>query len=157
MTVDEAGFDAAMDAQRERARAASHVQDGRAARLRRRRRRAFRGYETLSDEGRVVALYKDGDAGRLAVDRASAASSCSTARRSTPSPAARSAIAASSRKGGTCLTLFAVDDTQKIQPDVFGHVGEVKTGELKVGDTRRGARSITTRAAARCATTRRRT
>src|SRR5205814_2394322 len=38
-------------------------------------------------------------------------------------------------KGGVCLTLFAVEDTQKIQPDVAGHVGEIKTGELKVGDT----------------------
>ena len=38
-------------------------------------------------------------------------------------------------KGGACLTLFAVDDTQKIQADVFGHIGAVKTGELKVGDT----------------------
>ena len=37
--------------------------------------------------------------------------------------------------GGVCLTLFAVDDTQKIQPDVFGHHGVVVTGELKVGDT----------------------
>ena len=36
---------------------------------------------------------------------------------------------------GACLTLFAVHDTQKIQPDVFGHHGEVKTGELRVGDT----------------------
>jgi len=34
-------------------------------------------------------------------------------------------------KGGACLTLFAVDDTQKIQPDVIGHFGEVKTGELR--------------------------
>ena len=34
-----------------------------------------------------------------------------------------------------CLTLFAVDDTQKIQPDVFGHHGVVVTGELKAGDT----------------------
>ena len=32
--------------------------------------------------------------------------------------------------GGT----FAVDDTQKIQPDVFGHQGTLKTGTLKVGD-----------------------
>ena len=38
-------------------------------------------------------------------------------------------------KGGTCLTLFEVQDTQKIQPDVFGHHGVVKTGELAVGDT----------------------
>jgi len=37
--------------------------------------------------------------------------------------------------GGVCLTLFAVEDTQKIQADVFGHVGEVKTGELKLGDS----------------------
>ncbi|MFM7462194.1 MAG: DHHA1 domain-containing protein, partial [Burkholderiales bacterium] len=35
---------------------------------------------------------------------------------------------------GVCLTLFAVEDTQKIQADVFGHFGRVKTGELKVGD-----------------------
>ena len=38
-------------------------------------------------------------------------------------------------KGGICLTLFEVQDTQKIQPDVFGHHGVVKTGELAVGDT----------------------
>jgi alanyl-tRNA synthetase len=38
-------------------------------------------------------------------------------------------------KGGTCLTLFAVEDTQKIQPEVFGHHGVVKTGELAIGDT----------------------
>ena len=50
-------------------------------------------------------------------------------------------------KGGACLTLFAVEDTQKIQPDVVGHVGEVKTGELREGDTRRRAASTTTRAA----------
>ncbi|MGH8801370.1 MAG: DHHA1 domain-containing protein, partial [Casimicrobiaceae bacterium] len=34
-----------------------------------------------------------------------------------------------------CLTLFAVTDTQKIEPDVIGHVGEIKTGELQIGDT----------------------
>src|SRR6185503_15945636 len=36
---------------------------------------------------------------------------------------------------GACLTLFSVHDTQKVQPDVFGHHGEVKTGEIKIGDT----------------------
>src|SRR5207253_7448258 len=38
-------------------------------------------------------------------------------------------------RGGTCLTLFEVRDTQKIQPDVFGHHGLLKTGELGPGDT----------------------
>ncbi len=37
-------------------------------------------------------------------------------------------------KSGACLTLFAVHDTQKIQAEVFGHHGEVKTGELALGD-----------------------
>jgi alanyl-tRNA synthetase len=38
-------------------------------------------------------------------------------------------------KGGVCLTLFAVEDTQKIQAEVFGHFGTVVNGELNVGDT----------------------
>jgi len=38
-------------------------------------------------------------------------------------------------KGGVCLTLFEVQDTQKLQPDVFGHHGLMKNGELNVGDT----------------------
>src|SRR4029079_242371 len=29
---------------------------------------------------------------------------------------------------------FSVDDTQKIQPEVFGHHGTVKSGTLKAGD-----------------------
>ncbi len=33
-----------------------------------------------------------------------------------------------------CLTLFAVHDAQKVQPDVVGHHGTMKTGELRVGD-----------------------
>ena len=60
-------------------------------------------------------------------------------------------------KGGACLTLFAVNDTQKIQPDVFGHIGEVKTGELQGRRHRRRAGRPRRRAAARCATTRPRT
>src|SRR4029079_10116099 len=35
--------------------------------------------------------------------------------------------------GGSAGT-FSVDDTQKIQPEVFGHHGTVKSGTLKVGD-----------------------
>jgi len=54
-----------------------------------------------------------------------------------------------------CLTLFAVDDTQKIQPDVFGHYGVVVTGELKVGDTV-AANVDTPRARGRCAIIRQR-
>ena len=131
--VDEAAFDAAMNAQRERARAASTFRMG--AQLDYAGpKTAFRGYESLSEEGRVVALYRDGAAvpalaagerGIVVLDR-------------TPFYAESGGQVGDRgelTKGGACLTLFAVADTQKVQPDVFGHIGEVTTGELKVGDT----------------------
>ena len=133
VTVDESGFDAAMEAQRGRARAASTFKAG--AQLDYAGpKTTFRGYESLSEEGRVVALYKDGarvealsagDRGVVVLDRTPfyAESGGQVGDRGELS------------KGGACLTLFTVEDTQKIQPDVFGHVGEVKTGELRVGDT----------------------
>ncbi len=139
VAVDEAGFDRAMNAQRERARAASPVQDRARRSPTRDRRRVFRGYETLSEEGRVVALYKDGarveslttgERGVVVLDRTPfyAESGGQVGDRGELS------------KGGACLTLFAVEDTQKIQPDVVGHVGEVKTGELRDGDHGGGRR-----------------
>ena len=133
VTVDEAGFDHAMDAQRERARAASQFRMGESLAYDGPKTR-FRGYESLSEEGRVVALYKDGakvdalvtgDRGVVVLD-------------ATPFYAESGGQVGDRgelSKGGACLTLFAVEDTQKVQPDVHGHLGEVKTGELKVGDT----------------------
>jgi len=133
VAVDETGFAAAMELQRDRARAASTFKMG--AQLDYAGpKTAFRGYESLSEEGRVVALYNEGakvdvlaagDRGVVVLDR-------------TPFYAESGGQVGDRgelTKGGTCLTLFAVDDTQKIQPDVFGHMGEVKTGELRVGDT----------------------
>ena len=133
VSVDEAAFDAAMDAQRERARAASTFRMG--AQLDYAGpKTAFRGYESLSEEGRVVALYRDG----AAVDALSAGEQGVVVLDRTPFYAESGGQVGDRgelTKGGTCLTLFAVTDTQKVQPDVFGHLGEVKTGELKVGDT----------------------
>jgi len=133
VSVDEAAFDAAMDAQRGRARAASNFKMGATVEYTG-PKTAFRGYETLSEEGRVVALYRDGakvdslttgDQGIVVLDR-------------TPFYAESGGQVGDRgelTKGGTCLTLFAVTDTQKVQADVYGHVGTVTTGELRVGDT----------------------
>jgi alanyl-tRNA synthetase len=132
VSVDEAGFDAAMGAQRDRARAASTFK---AAQLDYTGpKTAFRGYESLSEEGRVVALYKDG----VKVDALAAGDRGVVVLDRTPFHAESGGQVGDRgelTKGGTCLTLFAVEDTQKIQPDVYGHMGEVKTGELRVGDT----------------------
>jgi alanyl-tRNA synthetase len=132
-TVDMTAFDAAMAAQQERSRAASKFKAG--AQLEYSgAKTAFRGYDTLSEEGRIVALYREGspvkslsigEEGVVVLDR-------------TPFYAESGGQVGDRgelTKGGVCLTLFAVEDTQKIQPDVFGHYGTVKTGELAVGDT----------------------
>ena len=132
VTVDEAGFETAMEKQRTTARAAGKFKadtvlayDG--------PKTTFRGYESLSEEGRVIALYKDGarvdalvtgDSGIVVLDR-------------TPFYAESGGQVGDKgelSKSGVCLTLFTVEDTLKVQPDVFGHHGTVQNGELRVGD-----------------------
>ena len=67
-----------------------------------------------------MQALRSGDQGTVVLDRTP----------STPRPAARSATRALIGSGGT----FEVADTQKIQADVYGHHGALKTGTLKVGD-----------------------
>ncbi len=133
ITVDQAGFDEAMEKQRGRAREASNFKmaDGLEYRG---SKTIFDGYDTLAEEARVVALYRDGSP----VDALSTGQSGVVVLDRTPFYAESGGQVGDRgelSKSGTCLTLFAVHDTQKIQPDVFGHHGELKTGELKVGDT----------------------
>ncbi|MEP7275758.1 MAG: alanine--tRNA ligase [Betaproteobacteria bacterium] len=133
VAVDEQAFQREMDAQRQRARAASQFKAGDALAYDGAKTR-FRGYETLSDEGRVVALYRDG----VRVESLAAGERGIVVLDVTPFYAESGGQVGDRgelTKGGTCLTLFAVEDTQKVQPDAFGHTGEVKTGELRIGDT----------------------
>jgi alanyl-tRNA synthetase len=133
VSVDEAGFNAAMEAQRQRARAASQFKMGETLAYEGPKTR-FRGYDTLSEEGRVAALYREG----AQVDSLSIGERGVVVLDRTPFYAESGGQVGDRgelSKGGACLTLFAVEDTQKIQPDVYGHVGEVKTGELRIGDT----------------------
>jgi alanyl-tRNA synthetase len=133
LSVDEAAFDRAMDAQRSRARAASQFKAGDALAYDGPKTR-FDGYETLSEEAQVVALYRDG----AKVDALSTGERGIVVLSRTPFYAESGGQVGDRgelSKAGVCLTLFAVEDTQKIQPDVVGHVGEVKTGELRAGDT----------------------
>ena len=128
--VDYAGFEAAMEQQRERARAASKFQMGASVEYKG-AKTEFEGYETLAVEGaRVTAIYKEG----TSVRSIAAGEDAIAVLDRTPFYAEaggqvgdRGELVAA---GGT----FAVSDTQKIQSDVFGHHGKLRTGALKVGD-----------------------
>jgi alanyl-tRNA synthetase len=132
--IDMAAYDAAMKAQKALSKSASKFKAGGVKLEYSGAKTQFRGYESLAEEARVVALYKDG----TKTDRLAAGEEGVVVLDKTPFYAESGGQVGDRgelSKGGTCLTLFSVQDTQKIQADVFGHFGEVKTGELAVGDT----------------------
>ncbi|MFZ1545506.1 MAG: alanine--tRNA ligase [Candidatus Nitrotoga sp.] len=130
--VDEVGFNDAMTRQREQARAAGKFKI--AAGLEYEGvKTQFHGYEKLVTQGKVVALYKDG----VAVQALSAAETGIVVLDNTPFYAESGGQVGDVgvlQLSSNNPTLFVVEDTQKIQPDVFGHHGQVKSGFIKVGD-----------------------
>jgi alanyl-tRNA synthetase len=130
LRVDHAGFEEAMERQRERARAASKFQMGASVDYKG-AKTEFKGYESLAvEDARVTAIYKEGtsvrsiaagDAAIVVLDRSPFYAE------SGGQVGDRGELVAA---GGT----FVVSDTQKIQADVVGHHGTLKTGSLKVGD-----------------------
>ncbi len=131
--VDFAGFEAEMQQQRERARAASkfHVQAGMDYRG---QATEFHGYESVKVDATVVALYLDG----VAVDRLAQGQRGVVVLDKTPFYAESGGQVGDRGvlvRNITPLSTFSVDDTQKIQAEVFGHQGSVTNGEFRVGDT----------------------
>jgi alanyl-tRNA synthetase len=127
--IDMAGFEAAMDEQRNRARAASKF--SMAADLEYSGGKTeFRGYDTLKVSGRVVALYKEGTSARSL----KAGETGVVVLDQTPFYAESGGQVGDRGEIVGSAGTFAVSDTQKIQADVFGHHGTLKTGSLKVGD-----------------------
>ena len=90
----------------------------------------FRGYETLSLSAKVVALYREGSP----VDALKAGESGVVVLDQTPFYAESGGQVGDRGELVGSAGTFAVADTQKIQPEVFGHHGALKTGTLKVGD-----------------------
>ena len=133
VAVDIAAFDAAMAQQREQARAAGKFKMAAALEYSG-QPTTFHGYEQLVVENaRITALYVDGSP----VQEMSAGQHGVVVLDNTPFYAesgGQVGDAGELQAGAVCTTLFAVDDTHKIQADVFGHHGELKSGSLKLGD-----------------------
>ena len=130
--VDFAGFESAMERQRERARAASRFQSARGVEYAGQATQ-FDGYETLNVKASVVALYLDG----TSVDRLETGESGIVVLDRTPFYAESGGQIGDRGvlvKTSSPFATVKVVDTQKIRAEVFGHHGEMAKGELKVGD-----------------------
>ena len=130
VSVDQAGFDAAMAQQRQQARAAgkfrmAHGLDYSGLPT------AFHGYEQLVCEAATVtAVYIDG----VSVNAAEAGDDAVVVLDQTPFYAESGGQVGDSGELRNPSSRFSVEDTLKIQADVFGHHGRVLEGSVRVGD-----------------------
>ncbi|EOK8504566.1 alanine--tRNA ligase [Escherichia coli] len=127
--VDEAGFEAAMEEQRRRAREASGFGADYNAMIRVDSASEFKGYDHLELNGKVTALFVDGKA----VDAINAGQEAVVVLDQTPFYAESGGQVGDKGelKGANCS--FAVEDTQKYG-QAIGHIGKLAAGSLKVGD-----------------------
>ena len=130
VTVDAEGFDLAMQKQRDQARAAGKFKVAQGLEYSGKPTQ-FHGYDTLKHEGaKVTALYVDGSA----VQSVKAGDAAVVVLDNTPFYAESGGQVGDKGELRNEAVRFAVEDTFKIQADVFGHQGEIQEGELKVGD-----------------------
>nr|EHT7296382.1 alanine--tRNA ligase [Salmonella enterica] len=127
--VDEAGFEAAMEEQRRRAREASGFGADYNAMIRVDSASEFKGYDHLELNGKVTALFVDGKA----VEAINAGQEAVVVLDQTPFYAESGGqVGDKGELKGAGFT-FAVDDTQKYG-QAIGHLGKLSAGALKVGD-----------------------
>jgi len=129
LSVDEAGFAAAMDKQKSQARAAGKFKMDKALDYSG-AGNDFVGYDALMSHAKVLALYVDG----TPVQALQAGQQGVVVLDTTPFYAESGGQVGDQgliHNGGA---QFHVLDTQKIKADVFGHHGELQSGSLKVGD-----------------------
>ena len=145
LQVDQAGFESLMEAQRERARAASRfgveLQKGATVTG----RTLFQGYEGLESEGRVIALLRDG----APVDALHAGEEGEVVLDRTPFYAEAGGQVGDAGELTGLDAHFVVTDTQK-RGVAHSHIGRLVAGKIALGDTltarvngeRRGATAL---------------
>lgn len=127
--VDEAGFEAAMEEQRRRARESSGFGADYNAMIRVDGASEFKGYDHLELNGKVTALFIDGKA----VDSVSAGQEAVVILDQTPFYAESGGQVGDKGELKGAGFSFAVSDTQKYGQAIC-HIGKVASGSLKVGD-----------------------
>ncbi|MEO8061561.1 MAG: alanine--tRNA ligase [Pseudomonadota bacterium] len=129
LSIDHAGYEAAMEVQRKQSQAASKFGVGVAGGIELEDRTSFLGYEAITEVGKVVALLKGGatvqelnagDEGEVVLDR-------------TPFYAESGGQVGDAGELGNVSANFQVVDTQK-RGAAFSHLGTLTKGVIKIGD-----------------------
>ncbi|WP_312983460.1 alanine--tRNA ligase [Atlantibacter sp.] len=127
--VDEAGFEAAMEAQRRRARESSGFGADYNAMIRVEGASEFKGYDHVELTGKVTALFVDGKA----VEQISAGEQAVVILNETPFYAESGGQVGDRGELLGNGFAFCVEDTQKYG-QAIGHIGKLTSGVLKVGE-----------------------
>ncbi len=130
LTIDEPGFEVAMEEQRNRARASSKFSAASGGQLRTDATSEFLGYDGTEGSSEILALFRDGEA----VDALAAGEEGAVVLTATPFYAESGGQIGDTGILVNTGQLFRVDDTQK-SGDAILHVGATEQGDLNVGDT----------------------
>src|SRR5271168_972139 len=130
LSIDQAGFDAAMEAQRSRARAASKFGSELRDSVKLSGKTDFLGYDRLIDSGVVTSLIFDG----VLVDALRPGQEGQVVLDHTPFYAESGGQIGDAGVLVGVTARFTVRDTQKIGAS-FAHIGVLDAGELRVGDS----------------------
>ncbi|AHG86398.1 Alanyl-tRNA synthetase [Bibersteinia trehalosi USDA-ARS-USMARC-190] len=130
IVIDEAGFEAEMTAQRERAKASSNFGVDYNNVIKVEGSTVFKGYETAELSAiKVVGLFSNG----VAVEHIQSGENAVVILDSTPFYGESGGQVGDSGLISNEFCHFAVSDTQKYG-QVFGHIGQLTSGSLRVGD-----------------------
>ena len=129
VVLDEAGFAAAMEQQKKTARAAGKFKMAAGVEYSGEKSK-FVGYDKLAHDSKVIALYFDG----VPVPELTAGQQGIVVLDTTPFYAESGGQVGDQGMILGAAGQFDVDDTLKIQADVPGHHGVLKSGVLKVGE-----------------------
>ena len=129
LSIDQAGFDSAMEEQRKRSQDASKFGVDLRAGATIDSRTLFQGYEGLDAQGHVVALLKEG----AAVDVLNAGERGEVVLDRTPFYAEAGGQVGDAGELAGPGVRFIVDDTQK-RGTAHSHIGRVAEGKIRVGD-----------------------
>ena len=129
IAIDEKSFEAEMQAQRERAKASSNFGMDYNNVIKVEGQTQFKGYETLNTDATVVALFSNGES----VNEIKSGENAVVILDQTAFYGESGGQVGDSGLISSEICNFQVNDTQKYG-QVFGHIGQLTSGSLKVGD-----------------------